>query len=309
MKKNKSFLGLYLIISLVLVVVSVVLALTVGINFSSDIAGGTQIEVQVADANKVEDQIVNIEAALEDNDIKAEKIFIEDKGTVTNVVVRIAEHDLDAEKIRADISIKTGVSLSGVSELQEYDSLITKKALIWTSVAVACFLIALFIFGYFRYTVVGGIALMFTVLHSFILILSMFIITRLIVSFVALVVMLCIIALVIFAMVLVLEKVRESSKQKNNENAEIKELLNVAKKEVFKPVVALLTALVVVTLAFIFVPNRFVCLSAIAVLVATLVGAYSFYFIGLSMYENLYTTKKISEKAKRSRNVSPKPSK
>ena len=50
-------------------------------------------------------------------------------------------------------------------------------------------------------------------------------------------------------------------------------------------------------------------LSAVATLVATIVGAYSFYFVGLSMYENLYITKKLSEKAKRSRNVSPKPSK
>lgn len=309
MKKNKSFLGLYLIISLVFVVVSVVLALTVGINFSSDIAGGTQIEVQIADRNKVSEEIENIEQALKDNGVKAEKIFVEDKGTISNVVVRVAERGLNQDKIRADISIKTGVSLSGVSELQEYESSITKKTLIWTSVAVVCLLLALFIFGYFRYTLVGGIALMFTVLHSLILTIAMFIVTRLIVSFVALVAMLCVLALVIFATILVFEKVRESVKQKNNENADIKELVGVAKKEVFKPVIALATTLVVASLAFVFVPDRFVCLSAVATLVATIVGAYSFYFVGLSMYENLYITKKLSEKAKRSRNVSPKPSK
>ena len=65
MKKRKSILAIYLIVSLALIVCSVVLALTVGINFGTDIAGGTQIEVQVQDINKVDAEIEKIEYASE----------------------------------------------------------------------------------------------------------------------------------------------------------------------------------------------------------------------------------------------------
>lgn len=309
MKKNKSLLGLYLIVSLVLIVASVVLALTVGINFSTEIAGGTQIEVQVIDSNKTEDQIEKVEKALKENGLRAEKIFVEDKGTISNIVVRIAEKDLKADKVRASISNKTGNDLAEVSELHEFDGIVTNRALIWTSVAVVCLLLLMFLFGYFRYGIVGAISLMFTMLHSLILSVSMLIITRLTISFISLAIILSVLALVIFAMILILEKLRESVKQKHNENADIKDLIAEAKKETLKPLIALAVVLAVVCLAFVFVPVRLVWLSALAVLTVAVVGAYSFYFVGLSLHESLYRTKKLSEKAKLSKNVSPKPSK
>ena len=309
MKKRKSILAIYLIVSLALIVCSVVLALTVGINFGTDIAGGTQIEVQVQDINKVDAEIEKIEHALKDNGVKAEKIFVEDKGVVSNIVVRINEKDLNGEKIRADIAIKSNISINQISPAEEFTGMVTNRALLWTSVGVVCLLLALFILGFIRYSIVGGISLMFTVLHSLILSLSMLIITRVIVSFAALIAVLAVVALVIFVMILTLEKLRENARQKHNENAEVRDLINEAKKEVFKPVVAIFAALVIITLCFVCVPVRFVYLTALALLVATVVGAYSYYFVGLSLHESLYLTKKLSEKNKLSRNNSPKPQK
>ena len=54
MNKKKSFLGIYLIVSLVLIVAAVIVSLTAGINLGTDIGGGTQFEV------KIEGNVVNL---------------------------------------------------------------------------------------------------------------------------------------------------------------------------------------------------------------------------------------------------------
>ena len=109
MKKNKSFLGLYLIISLVFVVVSVVLALTVGINFSSDIAGGTQIEVTMNDGILTSTYTNKIDDVLDKYGLNIDTNFVEDKYNAS---------EKDGEFIRFHVGVLRDQAIAIVLSVQ-----------------------------------------------------------------------------------------------------------------------------------------------------------------------------------------------
>ena len=159
MKKRIPLLGLYLIISFVLIITAVVVSLTAGINLGSDIAGGTQFEVTINSPAASDKQITTIEKILKDNGERAEKIFVEDKDVDTKIVVRIADKKIEKQNdIKEAIVSELVLNQDDVSSFSIFNGTVTKKAVLWTSIAIVCLLLVVFIAGWLRYKIVAGLS-------------------------------------------------------------------------------------------------------------------------------------------------------
>ncbi len=310
MNKKKSFLGIYLIISFVMIIAAVIVSLTAGINLGTDVGGGTQFEVTIDNSTASSKQIQTVKDVLHKNNLHAEKIFVEDKHVDTVIVVRIADKSVENQaKIRAGLVEKLNVQEEDISAFTTINGSVTKKAVLWAGIAIVCLLLFIFIAGWLRYKVVAGLSLMFVLLHSVMLNLSLLVLTRLPITMVALIEMLCGVILVLFAFILFLEKVRENSLLKHNENLSTEELVSVSQKSVLKPLIFLLILASVVSLVFVCIPVRFVTLSACALIVAIASAVYSYYFVGIGVHEKLLEIKVHADKLRLSKNDSPAPKK
>ncbi len=280
------------------------LSLTVGINLGTDIGGGSQIEITLVSTDNVSGQIKDVESVLKNNNLSSEKVFVEDKLVDTLIVVRIAKKDIkNADTIRTQIAEKLEIGVENVSEIASINGMVTKKAVIWTSVAIICLLLVVFVFGWIRYKIIAGLSLMITLLHTLLLGGSLLIITRLPINFVSLIILLCGVVFVLFAMVLTLERIRENASLKHNENLTTLELVNMSKHSVLKPLIVFAVLVLVVSVVFVCVPVSYVALSACCLIVCLASCIYSYYFVGMGLHEFMLDLKVANDKAKLSRNV------
>ena len=314
MNKKKSFLGLYLIIAFVMIVTAVIVSLTAGINLGIDVGGGTQFEVVITpESGSVTNKFVQkqediIKDVLKDNGLYAEKIFVQDKDSHVFVVVRIADDNItNRAEIVGDLVSALEIEEEAVSEFSIISGSLTKKSVIWASIAIVCILLAVFVFGWIRYKLMSGLTLTFSVLLALMLSVALHIITRLPITFNSIIIMLCSAVLILFALIFVLEKVREISKSKSSENMEVAEIISTAKKRTLLPLICLVAMIFVMAVVFVFIPVTYVQLTACSVIVCLVSIAYTYYFIAVSLHEKLLEIKDATEKARLSRDNSPAP--
>lgn len=308
MKKQKSLLWLYAVISFVVIVVAVVLSLTVGINLGTDIGGGTQIEVTVSSTENISSQVDKIEDVLKNYNLRSERVFVEDKYTDTLIVVRVAEKSIENEAdIRTLIAEELGIDEANIAEFATINGTVTNRAVIWTSVAIICLLLVVFIAGWIRYGIIAGLTLMISLLHTLLLSVAMLIITRLPINFVSLIVILCGIVFVLFALVLTLERIKENSALKHNESLSTAELVEISKRGVIKPLIVFAVLIMVVAIVLVCIPVRYVALSALSLIVCLAVCVYSYYLLGIELHKYLLELKATNDKLKLSKNNSPAP--
>lgn len=310
MNKKKSFLGLYLIITFVIIISAVVVSLTLGINLGSDIGGGTQFEVAI-DGNVASNKDINkIKDIVKDNGEVVETIFVEDKLTETVIVVRIADKKIEKQlEIKNAIIEKLDLEETAVSSFDIFGGTITNKAVLYAGIAMACILLFMFVAGWIRYQMVAGLSLVFTVLHTLMLMISLLILTRIPLTIISLMIMLSLIAVVMFASVLLLEKIKANSKLKHYESLSAKELVKVSVASVIRPLVFLAILTLAISIVMVCIPVRYVALSACAMLVCLFAVAYSLCLIGIPMHEKLLDLKVQADKLRLSKNSSPAPSK
>ncbi len=300
MTKKKSFLGLYLIIPLVLIIVAVVLSLTIGMSLSTDIGGGTQFEVKIENTEKVASQSEAIKDALKKHGYSVEKIFVEDKEVETAIVVRVDKKDIK-EEVKQTIADKLGISVDQISDFQNINGLVTKKAVLWFSVTIVALLCLVFVGGWLRYKVVAGLSLVFVALISMLMPVALFIITRIPVSFISIVIVMLGVALSLFASALCLERVRESIKLKHNDGKTAGELVEMGMKSTMKPLLFFGVLIFVMSLVMICIPVRFVTMIALSIMLCLLTSAYS-YFVGMNLHASLLDIKITRDQARLSKN-------
>lgn len=310
MKNKKSFLGLYLIISFVIIIAAVIVSLTAGINLGTDIGGGTQLEVTIADTTAKNKQIEAVKDIVEDYGYRVDKIFVEDKFVDTVIVVRIADKNVEAKsEIRNAIVSELSIQSDDISKFETFNGSITNKAVLWIGVAIVCLLLLLFIAGWIRYKLVAGLSLMFAILHTLMLSVALFVLTRLPITKVSLIEILCGVIFTLFAFVFALEKIKENAALKYNSDLSTIELVEMSKKSTIKPLAFFAITIAVVCLVFVCVPVSFVALSACGLLVCLVSAVYSYYFIGMDFHEKILDIKVQADKAKLSKNSSPAPDK
>jgi len=309
MNKKRLFL-VNIIISFVLIVSAVVVSLTAGIKLGSDIGGGTMFEVKIEGNVAAKEDIRKIKNVLKHNGESYETIFVEDKNVDTVIVVKIADKKIEKQaQITKQIAEKLEIEETDISQFRTFSGSISKRAVLYASITIVCLLLFVFVAGWIRYGIVSGLSIMFAILHSFMLGVSLFIVTRLPITIIAITMMLVAQVALVFALVLMLEKIHENAKLKHNENLSAGELISVSFKSMLKPVAFLGIMSLVVALTMVCVPVRMVTLSACALIICLVTCAYSFYFIWLPVHEKLVELKANSDKLKLSRNVSPAPQK
>lgn len=315
MNKKKSFLGLYLIISFVLIIAAVVVSLTAGINLGIDVGGGTQFEVVVTPnegeevTNKfVQEQESIIKDVLKDNGLRAEQIFVQDKDSHVFVVVRVANDNItNRAELVSDLASSLEIEEDNISDFSIISGSLTKKTVIWASVAIICVLLLVFIAGWIRYNIMSGLTLTFGLLHALMINVALHILTRLPLTFASIIIMLCSVVLMLFALIFVLEKIRELKKSRSSEGMEISELVGTAKKRTLLPLVCLVAMIFVMAIIFVFIPVSHVQLSACSIIVCLASIAYTYYFVATNLHEKLLEIKEATERAKLSRDNSPAP--
>ncbi len=298
---NKKNLVWYLCVSLVLIIVAVVLSLTVGINLGSDIGGGTQVEIKIENTQNVSQQTKQVKSALKEHGLIEERIFVEDKGVDTYLVVRVNKKNVDP-KLRDTLIKKLGVEEEAVSTLQTISGTVTNRAVIWASVTIVCVLLAIFVAGWLRYKIMAGLTLLLAVLHSLIVTTALVIIVRLPINFISMAIILASVILTLFACVITLERLRENQKAKHNEGLSVDELVNMSQKSTLKPLIFIVCALLILALCLVCTPLSVVTMSGATIFVCLLVSAYTYYFVAMNIHKYLLEAKVTRDKIRLSRN-------
>ena len=310
MIKKKSFLGLTLILSFVIIIAAVVVSLTAGINLGTDIGGGTQFEISIENTVASEKSIDSVKRVLRNNGLRHESIFVEDKDLETLIVVRTQSKNIqNQDEIKSDLALSLGVQVEDISDFEVINGTVTKRSILYAGITIVCLFLAIFVASLIRYNIVSALSVTFTVLFSLILNLSAIILTRLPITRVLLVEVLAVQALLVFVFALLLEKLRAESKLKVNDETTIFDLVDKNQNAVLKSALFIVALIAVVAIALICVPVRFVTLSACGLLVALVITSLAYYFAGVPMHERLMELKFYSDKAKMSRNNSPAPKK
>ena len=310
MSKSKPWLLIYTIISFCVIVAAVVVSLTVGFNLGSDIAGGSQIEVLISDSEKSASTLINdAKAALSDSGVSYEKIFVEDKYTDTYIVIRTNNKALDQEKLTASLSEKMGVTPENVVGIYEISGFVTKNAIIWVSVTTILLILGIFLAGWIRYKLATATALTISVLHSIIFAAAILILTRIPITLNSFIILAAVSLFVLFAFITTFERVLENKKLAHNKDLTSKELITLSKKETMKALLFIATGVALVSIVLLFVPMLSVLFNALSLIICLLSGIYSFWFIGISLYEYMLTIKDAADKRRLSTDNSPAPKK
>lgn len=309
MKNKKSFLWLYALISLVIIVATIIVSLTAGISTGTDIGGGNQVEVKITAETNEKTAVSDLKEIMADNGCVVERIFVQDKFVDTYVVAKTAKKEIkNQDTLKSKIAEKLNVDVSSV-EIFEFEGRVTNKIVIWTSVGIVCLLLGLFIIGWIRYGLVSGTTLTIITLHSLLLAISLMILTRLPITMISIIEILASVALSILATILLLEKIRENKKMKHNENLSSNELVSLSSKEILKPLIFAGVLVLAISLVLVFVPVRLVTLSAVSLVVCLASTVYSYYLLGTNLQKLMLTIQENNQKARLSKNVSPAPAK
>ncbi len=308
--KNKPFLALYFAFSFVVIVIATIVSLTIGLNLGTDIGGGIAFEVKIENSTSTKQQLNAIKDVLKKHNIVAEKIYLQDKQIETSFMVKINKHEVKNEQtIRNELAEKLNIQVEDVSAFYEINGVVTKKTVIWTSVAILGLLLFVFFAGWIRYKIMAGLSLTFALLHNLLFTFAVLTLVRLPINIVSIVIALCTTLVTLVAMVLALERLRENMKLKHNSDLTINELVNISKKSTLMPLVVFASVAGLLSLIFVCVPVAFVQLSAVTLLLSTIIAGYSYYLIGMDLHENLLEIKKSRDKARLSKNVTNETSK
>lgn len=284
-----------LIISCVIVVAAVFVLAFCGIKLSPSLGGGSQFEVIIPDNLEQKTVVQNIKNILSDNGVAYDSFSIEDNASVISrgeystrrVIVNVNSTNISDEtetKIRTDIAEKFGISVENISSIENIISSIKSKDILMFGLGIGIIAICLFLFGMFRYNVFAGLSFLLAVLHNLILSLSIVILTRVPLSLVS-IAGISILTLVMSAvMVSIFEKNKIESEMHLAEKETPSSRLIRVETAAVKPYLFVALSIVVFCLFLVFVPVNNVLFSALTILIALVVAAYSGLIIGPAVY-------------------------
>lgn len=303
-----------LIVSCVIVVASVFVLAFCGIKLSPSLGGGSQFEVVIADDMEQKTCIQQIKNILEDNHITYDSFSVEDNASAgenqtefssRRILVNLNKSNVSdeiEEKVRTQIAEKLKISVDDVSEIDNIISSIKSKDILLFGLSIGIIAICLFLFGLFRYNVFAGLSFFIANLHNLILFLSIIILTRVPLGLVSL----AAISVLSLVMATVMVGIYEKNKVESEMHLAEKELpssrLIRVEADAVKPYLMVVIAIVVFALFLICVPVNNAVFSALSILIALIVSAYSGLIIGPSVFGYFLDISQASFEAKLSRN-------
>ncbi|MBQ8451486.1 MAG: hypothetical protein IJ538_01755 [Clostridia bacterium] len=312
MKLKKYPLLISLIISCVLVVASLFILGFFGINSTTEISGGSQIEISVSNSVDQKQAVVEARKVLGKYGAKVETAFYQDKyvangdeiltkSLVVKTTARGFSDDIKAN-IRNDLASALGVDVSLVSEVYEITSSVTSTQILYIALGVGIVTFCLFVFAWIRYNFFAGLSILLANLHNIILYLAIIILTRIPLSLIS-IAGLAILTIIMAALVIaVYENYRDKANLHIDDKLTVSERMMQAQKMASKPFILVLCAVVVFALMMFFIPVISVRLSALGILIGTLVALYTSTIVGPGAYAALLEVQDANQRAVMSRN-------
>lgn len=312
MFKNKYPLKVFAIISFAIILLTSIIVGVFGINTGIEFSGGSQIEIKlsysendtiVSGREKATEYVDGVKEVLKEHDCSIDSYFVEDKLIDTYLVIRIAETEIDgAETVANEIASKLNIDASNVSSVKTLKSYFTGKQVLFIGIAVAALLLICFFAGFARYGINAGVTLAFAGLHSLILSLALMFLWRVQLSVVSLAGAAIFAVITIFALVFILERVKENagSTQYANLNSAEHLLLATKQNKHLAWIAIVVWTLIVVMLCM---PINYVKLAAVSVLICLLVAVYTTLGVAPALCAYMQETFKQKQKQKLSKNV------
>lgn len=313
MFKDKKYpLKLFAIISLVVVVLTTVFVCIFGVNTSIDIGGGSQIEIKlsyndgttvISGKENATDYVNKIEDVLSMNGCHIDSYVVEDKAVDSYLIVKIAKTQIkNADRIPAQIANKLGISESRVGNVQKISSSFSSAQMLFIGLSILAVVLICFLFGWLRYSLMGGVSLAFGSLHNIILSLAILFLFRVQFSMISIVNIAIQSVMGSFVMALLLEKIRENSKSKQFASlTEDEKMWTVTKQS--KNLIWFAGVIFAFALCLIFIPIRSLQLAGLSILLTLIVTVYTNIFIAPALFINLADIRNAREKQRLSKNV------
>lgn len=313
MFKDKKYpLKLFAIISLVVVVLTTVFVCIFGVNTSIDIGGGSQIEIKlsyndgttvISGKENATDYVNKIEDVLSMNGCHINSYVVEDKAVDSYLIVKIAKTQIkNADRIPAQIANKLGISESRVGNVQKISSSFSSTQMLFIGLSILAVVLICFLFGWLRYSLMGGVSLAFGSLHNIILSLAILFLFRVQFSMISIVNIAIQSVMGSFVMALLLEKIRENSKSKQFASlTEDEKMWTVTKQS--KNLIWFAGVIFAFALCLIFIPIRSLQLAGLSILLTLIVTVYTNIFIAPALFINLADIRNAREKQRLSKNV------
>lgn len=315
-KKNplKNPLLISVIVSCVIIIVSLFILGFFGMRLSTSLAGGSQFEVTLSKDADTKQYVRVIKDVLSDNGLYLDSSFVEDnfkakdenaEFTQRCLVINIGSTNISDEvkqKVKEQVIASLNLSESDVTDIEVTTPAVKAKDVLFLGLAIGIVAIALFVFAWIRHNIFAGLSFIIAFLHNIILYLAILILTRVEVSLMSLSIALVLTVIMSIVMINIYEKFREVTKLKLEEKIPVLERMKSSELSVIKPYIAVAATVLVISIILLFAPVASVKLSALSMIFALIVSAYSSLIIGPGTYASLLEVKDLSLKAKLSRN-------
>ncbi len=313
-KLNRYPLLISMIVSSVIIIISLFILGFFGMRLGTSLAGCSQFEITLDGNPSTTEYVKTIKNVVSANGHYVDSAFVEDKFvsgedekefTMSCLVIKISGTDVSdktKENIVSEISKQLGIEKTSISEIEEVTSSIEAKSVLFVGIAIAIIAIALFVFAWIRYGIFAGLTFILAFLHNIILYLSVLILTRVELGLMSLSIALVLTILMSVVLIHIFEKYREEDRLHLAEKMTISERMIYSEKQVVKPYLFIVVGISVMALLLLFVPVSSVKLTALNILIALIVTAYTALIVGPAVHANLLEVRDIRQKAVLSRN-------
>ena len=313
-KMKKYPLLLSMVISCTLIIASLFILGFFGMNLGTSLGGGSQFEITMPNNVSQTSFVEKVKDAVSDEGFKVETTFVEDKYIATEevskyttkvLVVKIAKTDISDSKkadIKEAVAEKLKIDENQISNIETITSVVKAKNVLYLGLAIGIIMVCLFVMAWIRYDILAGLSFVLAFLHNAILYLSVLILTRIQLNLVSLGVILVLTLVMSAILIQIYEKNREESKSKTSEKQTITERMIASEITAIKPFVFVAGAVAIFAGLLFFVPVLSVTFTAVNILMALVVTAYSGLLVGPGVYSALLEIKDYRHKAILSRN-------
>lgn len=315
LKIKKYPLLVSLIVSCVIVITSLFILGFFGMNIGTSLAGGSQFEVRIDSNVNAEKYISDIKDVLSDKGLKADTTFVEDKANAEGqeqgyftdrcIVIKIAKKGISTEKnaeVKKAISEKLEIAETQITNIEEVTSSIKSRNILFIGLAIGIVVACVFIFGLIRYDVFAGISFVLAFLHNIVLYLAILILSRVQLNLVSLTVLLFLTFAMSGLLIQIYEKNKENETLVASEKQTISERMIASEKQAVIPYLFVVGAILIFALLMFIVPVSAVVFTAINILIALVVTAYTGLIVGPALYVALLEMREMNRKAILSRN-------
>lgn len=297
-----------LLVTFAILIAGIVVTAVFGINLGFKEAGGTQIRVNLESAISTQVKPV-VEDVLADNNIAIDSMFIEDKETTSYFVVNIADKSIEnIDAVEAKIAAALQIDRASVSNVV-VNSTIKSEVYLAIGLVIVGLIVAILLFGLFRYRVAGGLALAFTFLVQIMLPLSIVFCTRIQLSLGGIVAIIASAILMVLFAIIMLEKYRAATRGKDLNDGDEQTIMGDAVKSSAETIIFVLAALVIISVALMFVGSLASLMIGLVSLVSTIVLAFVSFMILPKTNVALGEITRLRFEAYLSKNNSPAPTK